>query len=399
MYQGSSASTPRMPSSGNNTSDNSYGGGYGSHSGAQTASASNAGLSRPNTESSSASASQKFERRPSGYTRQSEELHLTQDYSSMGQATSRERPGSNTYSSYSSAQESTRGQQGQQLPGALQPGNSGRPQAPSSNTAPSTVPVLPSIATQSQSYNNPSRPSTDSHSHAYSRSSPAAPYVNTPDTSKFASPPSHKYTTSQSNSYSPLGLSDIRDSGDGPTSANPYGNDGATATATNCNYLAPWAVYAFDWCKWPVQQQGLGDSAGKMAIGSYLEDGHNYVSWDIQGALYSVTDRSTDTNIRYPNSARSRARLNSRRTTVWHRIHKSRRGNALLSRHSNTMGTRILYEEILQSSRNIRRPSTIMDPPRRKSLHQQLHHPLLEYQRTTSPKTHPSRSPLKLQVP
>jgi len=84
-------------------------------------------------------------------------------------------------------------------------------------------------------------------------------------------------------SYSPLGLADIRpraDSGpsDPPANANPYSHDGSASIPTNCNYLAPWAVYAFDWCKWPVQQHGLGDAAGKMAIGSYLEDGHNFVS-------------------------------------------------------------------------------------------------------------------------
>jgi WD repeat-containing protein 68 len=43
---------------------------------------------------------------------------------------------------------------------------------------------------------------------------------------------------------------------------------------TNSNYLAPWAVFAFDWCKYPVPH---GNSAGKMAVGSYLEDPHNYV--------------------------------------------------------------------------------------------------------------------------
>ena len=47
---------------------------------------------------------------------------------------------------------------------------------------------------------------------------------------------------------------------------------------TTSNYLAPWPVYAFDWCKWPIQNQQIGDSAGKMALGSYVEDGHNFVS-------------------------------------------------------------------------------------------------------------------------
>jgi WD repeat-containing protein 68 len=43
---------------------------------------------------------------------------------------------------------------------------------------------------------------------------------------------------------------------------------------TNSNYIAPWAVFAFDWCKYPTLG---GNSAGKMAIGSYLEDPHNFV--------------------------------------------------------------------------------------------------------------------------
>lgn len=116
------------------------------------------------------------------------------------------------------------------------------------------------------------------------------PFVNTPESSKYASPPSHRYTSSQTNQgdagYSPLGLADIRPladsiANDGPQSGNSYSNDGYPAFPTNSNYLAPWAVYAFDWCKWPVQQQVSGDSAGKMAIGSYVEDGHNFVSSQI----------------------------------------------------------------------------------------------------------------------
>jgi WD repeat-containing protein 68 len=55
--------------------------------------------------------------------------------------------------------------------------------------------------------------------------------------------------------------------------ANPYSYDGANAVPTNSNYLAPWAIYAFDWCKWPAQNH----DAGKVAVGSYLEDGHNFV--------------------------------------------------------------------------------------------------------------------------
>ena len=110
--------------------------------------------------------------------------------------------------------------------------------------------------------------------------------INTPEGSKYGTPTS-KTMSSQTPygiaTYSPLGLADIRpraDSGmsDDPSSANPYANDEGYASApTNSSYVAPWAIYAFDWCKWPVQQHGSGDAAGKMAIGSYLEDGHNFV--------------------------------------------------------------------------------------------------------------------------
>ncbi|KAL8826064.1 MAG: hypothetical protein Q9170_007548 [Blastenia crenularia] len=170
------------------------------------------------------------------------------------------------------------------LPGALRPG------ASSANTAPGTVPTLPQISTQTQHYASSSRSSTASHTHSYSRSSPAGfdqqkylPYVNTPESGKFPTTPNNKYGSSHtphgSSAYSPLGLADIRqDSGmvDGPMSANPYSSD-AHVVPTNSNYIAPWPIYAFDWCKWPVQPQGTGEAAGKMAIGSYVEDGHNFI--------------------------------------------------------------------------------------------------------------------------
>lgn len=299
----STGTAARMPSSGGNISDDVYYTGTIGHAptgGGQTAPPSSTGLPRPNDSSPTSALAnlnspQRYEasRRSQGYGRQNEELHIPQNYPHFGQQGSREQTGHNSFMSYTSSQESGRGgplsgvQQpsGLPLPGTLQPGNSGRPNIASVNTAPSTVPTLPPISTQSLPFASPSRTSTTSHAHSYSRSSPAAPFGNTPEELKFATTPSHKYTSSQTPqaaSYSPLGLADIRpraDSGmsDGPTSANPYSNDGHSTIPTNCNYLAPWAVYAFDWCKWPVAQQGLGDSAGKMAIGSYLEDGHNFV--------------------------------------------------------------------------------------------------------------------------
>ncbi|KAL8786489.1 MAG: hypothetical protein Q9195_008194 [Heterodermia aff. obscurata] len=171
------------------------------------------------------------------------------------------------------------------LPGALQPG---RPGTSSTNTAPSAVPTLPQISSHTQQYPSTSRPAASGHSHSYSRSSPAGldqqkyvPFTNTPDNSKFASPPNQRYTASQTpqggGGYSPLGLADIRGLADDPQSANPLTGDGYSSTPTNCNYIAPWPVYSFDWCKWPVPQQSSGEGAGKMAIGSYVEDGHNFI--------------------------------------------------------------------------------------------------------------------------
>ena len=172
------------------------------------------------------------------------------------------------------------------LPGALQPG---RPGASSTNTAPSAVPTLPQTSGHTQQYPSSSRPPASSHSHSYSRSSPAGldqqkyvPFTNTPENNKFASQANQRYTASQTpqggGGYSPLGLADIRGLADDPQSANPLTADGYSSAPTNSNYIAPWPVYSFDWCKWPVPQQSSGDGAGKIAIGSYVEDGHNFVS-------------------------------------------------------------------------------------------------------------------------
>jgi WD repeat-containing protein 68 len=202
------------------------------------------------------------------------------------------------------------------VPGSLQPGGatgsqSGRPSGPqSAYTAPSGVPTVPHINTNAQQYTLPTRSNTmhmPQSSHSYSRSSPAGlqdqKYIpfsaggNPPsgggDGSNPQSPPlqqtgqqlAQKYpqtpqqkffnpqTPSAGSSASPLALEQIR------PRANSSMNDEAMAMygdlhSTNSNYMAPWAVFAFDWCKYPILG---GSSAGKMAIGSYLEDPHNFV--------------------------------------------------------------------------------------------------------------------------
>ncbi|KAL1966431.1 hypothetical protein VTN77DRAFT_4573 [Rasamsonia byssochlamydoides] len=224
-------------------------------------------------------------RRTAAFGRQPEELHIPVSGTTMASNTSRQLPlhqfptnsdqqSTPHHTQYSSGNSST-------LPGALQPGNAmNRPPPLSANTAPSTVPTLPQISTQSQQ----SATSRSNHSHGHSRSSPAGfdqpkykQYGNTPENSKYSSPPGH---TPSGAKYSPLGLADIRphtESGliDTPIAPGSRPFNGDFQIPTNCNYVAPWPIYAVDWCKWSMPS---GDSfAGKVAIGSYLEDSHNYI--------------------------------------------------------------------------------------------------------------------------
>jgi WD repeat-containing protein 68 len=180
------------------------------------------------------------------------------------------------------------------MPGALQAGGSGRPGPVSANTAP-TMPTISQSLSQ-EHYAPPTRSNIMAPSHGYSRSSPSAgydgqnyiPFSSTPGGSDQYSSPTSKYTpVSQRHvSNTPLGLADIRPRADSNLSdtmagGSPYGFDGANAAPTNSNYLAPWAIYAFDWCKWPAQNS----DAGKVAVGSYLEDGHNFVGFSLHESL------------------------------------------------------------------------------------------------------------------
>lgn len=181
------------------------------------------------------------------------------------------------------------------VPSVLQPGGSlSRPQATGANAS-ASLPTMQGSISQQQDYQSPAKPALNL-SHSYSRSSPAAaydganpgfsPYTPTtpnaagPSSSQFMSPTDRSYNApgSQRNiSHTPLGLADIRPRADSSLSDGmPSGIDFSmqnTPPGTS-NYMAPWATYAFDWCKWAPQ----GNGAGKVAIGSYLEDGHNFVS-------------------------------------------------------------------------------------------------------------------------
>ncbi|KAI0466281.1 WD40 repeat-like protein [Xylaria cf. heliscus] len=180
------------------------------------------------------------------------------------------------------------------VPNVLQPG---RPSIMSNNTAPTLSSMSGAIQHSPSEYTPPSKPPSLSMSHTYTRGSPADPYeTSTPATytpytpttpggsaisgqSQYMSPQDPKYTApgSQRNiSNTPLGLADIRPRADSSLSDSQPGTVGyelANSQPSTSNYLAPWALYAFDWCKWAPQGKG----AGKVAIGSYLEDGHNFI--------------------------------------------------------------------------------------------------------------------------
>ncbi|KAJ9643910.1 hypothetical protein H2199_003776 [Coniosporium tulheliwenetii] len=283
----------------------------GLHSG--TAPPSTSGLPGPGANSSQ---QQQFEtpRRSGTVRRQGEELHITSG-SSTGQhpAAQQQHHHQQVYSSqdaYStgsapniSLQQATpQGSHFSSTPAAgnvgsvpgslqpnLQPAPSGRPGPQSAYTAPSVVPTIPHINTNAQQYTLPTRSNTMSTSHNYSRSSPAGleqkyiPFSNTPENAKYTPTPQQqsKYYNPQipsgPASQSPLGLADIRPRANSSmadeTPGTPILGD-SDRQQKNCNYLAPWAVYAFDWCKWPVHG---GNSAGKIAVGSYLEDPHNFI--------------------------------------------------------------------------------------------------------------------------
>ena len=226
---------------------------------------------------------------------QAEELHMNQQGSAMSDVQHYGPPPSYAGEGLSIKIEPSTPQHpnsaaSQPLPGTLQPGPASKPGTlGASNTAPS-LPILPQITTQMQQAPLSARPMTLNHTHSYSRSSPGAmdqpkykPFSNTPEQGKYGSG-SNSYmphTPGGPSSYSPLGLADIRQRTDPAFSDMPFSpglaqEDEVSQYPQTSNYNAPWPIYAVDWCKWP-SRSNIG-SAGKVAIGSYLEDNHNYVS-------------------------------------------------------------------------------------------------------------------------
>lgn len=174
------------------------------------------------------------------------------------------------------------------VPTSLQPGSHNRPHMLSTNTAPGQLPTMPQLSLQVQQTPQSMRSGSMNHSHSYSRSSPggmAQPryksLTTTPDASKLPSPlPTFASQTPQGPTFSPLGLDDIRPKPEPGLSDDLQSPTIKSETEdqqhlSNSHYMAHWPIYAIDWCKWPPRQSNA--SAGKIALGSYMEDGHNYV--------------------------------------------------------------------------------------------------------------------------
>lgn len=237
-------------------------------------------------------------RRSAVMGRQPEELHIpstglinpnlprqaqSHDYPATPDAGATQVPSINVHSNLQPMQYGGASGGNSTLPGALTPGGSHRPPAVSVNTAPSVLPTLPQQTPQS------SHRTSMINTHGHSRSSPAGfeqtmyKQHGAPDNSKYpTSPGAYPPQTPQGSKYSPLGLADIRPPGENllgevlmsPSSQLPYNGD--NQVPTNSNYVAPYPIYAVDWCKWPVSGNS-SSFGGKLALGSYLEDNHNYV--------------------------------------------------------------------------------------------------------------------------
>lgn len=246
------------------------------------------------------------------------------------------------------------------VPDVLQPGGSARPVGSSTYPPPSTVPSMPSSNAQ-QHYVPPPRAGILGSSHSHSKSSPVGldqkyiPFSSTTPTvtpgagSKMFPP----QTPTGPVSYSPLGLSDIRPSigsDHGVEMTGPNAVYDVSPVQTNSNYLAPWATYAYDWCKWPVSS---GGSCGKMALGSYLEDPHNFVCAMVYGSVTILTVIDSNTG----HSSSATGRCHAWRSLVWYRIHQDSRGNMRIPGDSDLMGASFVTKAVDRFTRNIWRPS------------------------------------------
>ncbi|KAJ5446400.1 hypothetical protein N7491_002482 [Penicillium cf. griseofulvum] len=194
-----------------------------------------------------------------------------------------------------------------------------------------------------------------------------------PDGSKYpSSPGAFPPHTPQGSKYSPLGLADIRPSGEhmlsealmNPGMSSVSYNNGDNQVPTNSNYVAPWPIYAVDWCKWPIT--GNSGFGGKIAMGSYLEDSHNYIQ--ILDAHWTQPDPDT------PDAAAGEIKLDYVKTAeathsypvtriLWEPPSSQKQSTDLLATSGDHLRLWSLpNSQPLQSSNSITRPMNQREP-------------------------------------
>ncbi|KAJ5145135.1 hypothetical protein N7448_002527 [Penicillium atrosanguineum] len=248
-------------------------------------------------------------RRSTVFGRQPEELHMpstglinpnlsrqpsSNEYPTTPEAGATQAPSINVHPSAQALQYgSPSGNSSGTLPGALTPGGQHRPPAVSVNTASSVIPSLPQTTPQS------SHRASMVNSHAHSRSSPAGF-----DQTMYKQ---------QGSKYSPLGLSDIRPSGDhlglgdallSPGSGGGGGGgllpyNGETQIPSNSSYIAPWPIYAIQIIdtRWTQPDPDTLDAAAgeiKLEYVKTAEATHSYPVTRILWEPPSSQKQSTD---------------------------------------------------------------------------------------------------------
>ena len=233
------------------------------------------------------------------------------------------------------------------------------------------------IQTNAQAYTS-QPPSRQGTSHSHSLSSPAGmdglsstgqkyiPFNQTPTQTPSSSNPKAYNALSSGTpavgpSHSPLNLTDIRsrtisDANEPAMGTNMLFN--YPDTASNSNYLAPFPTYAFDWCKWPVQ--GGGSSAGKMAVGSYLEDPHNFIQiLDTQITPQEVTAHGQSPyGLEYNKVAEATCAYPVTRI-LWEPPSSAKAGTDLLATSGDHLRLWSLPQSNSSTSNNINRSSTV----------------------------------------
>jgi len=232
------------------------------------------------------------------------------------------------------------------------------------------------IQTNAQAYTS-QPPSRQGTSHSHSLSSPAGmdglsstgqkyiPFNQTPtQTPSSSNPKAYNALSSGAPagpSHSPLNLTDIRsrtisDANEPAMGTNMLFN--YSDTPSNSNYLAPFPTYAFDWCKWPVQ--GGGSSAGKMAVGSYLEDPHNFIQiLDTQITPQEVTAHGQSPyGLEYTKVAEATCAYPVTRI-LWEPPSSAKAGTDLLATSGDHLRLWSLPQSSNTTSSNINRSSTV----------------------------------------